>query len=191
MSRGRAQLCLPELDHEELFFQQKWYLPSESQLGDRESCTFEPCWRFVVSMRLVVRRSRRGLRFVGVREVRLERCSNCERELPAEPQAPIPLACRIRQWPGKGGEAHQLLPKTLRGYREYDLSTSCTSVTSLFRRLLELYFTSIYTQDPSTNLEMSDKNQDKSRGPPPPGLQRIVDKAEKEENFYDELYDGT
>jgi len=48
---------------------------------------------------------------------------------------------------------------------------------------------------------MPDKTEDKPRGPPPTGLpkneklpkslQSIVDKADKEENFYDELYDGT
>ncbi len=44
-------------------------------------------------------------------------------------------------------------------------------------------------------------DNDKSRGPPPSGLppreklpvklQKIVDGADKEDNFYDELYDGT
>jgi fission process protein 1 len=48
---------------------------------------------------------------------------------------------------------------------------------------------------------MSDKNSNKPKGPPPtdlpdpeklpPALQKIIDKADKEENFYDELYDGT
>ena len=47
---------------------------------------------------------------------------------------------------------------------------------------------------------MSGKDSDKRRGPPPtelperkplsPGLQKLVDKTEKDENFYDELYDG-
>lgn len=47
---------------------------------------------------------------------------------------------------------------------------------------------------------MAGKDSNTSRGPPttglpdaeklPDGLQRIVDKADKEENFYDELYDG-
>ena len=48
---------------------------------------------------------------------------------------------------------------------------------------------------------MSDKDSDKPRGPPPTdlpkpeklpaALQKILDKADKEDNFYDELYDGT
>lgn len=48
---------------------------------------------------------------------------------------------------------------------------------------------------------MSGNDSDKSRGPPPeglpereklsPALQKIIDKADKEDNFYDELYDGT
>jgi len=48
---------------------------------------------------------------------------------------------------------------------------------------------------------MSGNDSDKSRGNPPKGLpepeklpaalQKIIDKADKEENFYDELYDGT
>ena len=48
---------------------------------------------------------------------------------------------------------------------------------------------------------MAQDGSDKPRGPPPtglpkseklpPGLQKILDKADKEENFYDELYDGT
>jgi hypothetical protein len=47
---------------------------------------------------------------------------------------------------------------------------------------------------------MSDKGSDRRRGPPPgelpkpeklpPSLQKIIDKADKEDNFYDELYDG-
>jgi fission process protein 1 len=47
---------------------------------------------------------------------------------------------------------------------------------------------------------MTGKDSDKSRGPPPtdlparkelsPALQKLVDKTDKEENFYDELYDG-
>lgn len=47
---------------------------------------------------------------------------------------------------------------------------------------------------------MAGKDSNNSRGPPPSGLpnaeklpdglQKIVDKADKEENFYDELYDG-
>ncbi|KAF7924502.1 uncharacterized protein EAE98_006961 [Botrytis deweyae] len=47
---------------------------------------------------------------------------------------------------------------------------------------------------------MAGKDNNNSRGPPPTGLpdveklpegmQRIVDKADKEDNFYDELYDG-
>jgi hypothetical protein len=49
--------------------------------------------------------------------------------------------------------------------------------------------------------EMADKDANKSRGPPPgdlpkpeklpASLQKIIDKADKEDNFYDELYDGT
>jgi len=49
--------------------------------------------------------------------------------------------------------------------------------------------------------DMSDKDSHKPRGPPPsglpkreelpPALQKILDKADKEDNFYDELYDGT
>ncbi|KAN0096430.1 Mitochondrial 18 KDa protein (MTP18) domain containing protein [Hyaloscypha variabilis] len=48
---------------------------------------------------------------------------------------------------------------------------------------------------------MAKNDSDKPRGPPPsglpepeklpPALQRIIDKADKEDNFYDELYDGT
>lgn len=48
---------------------------------------------------------------------------------------------------------------------------------------------------------MPDKDSDKPRGPLPtdlpkpeklpPALQSIIDKADKEDNFYDELYDGT
>ncbi len=48
---------------------------------------------------------------------------------------------------------------------------------------------------------MSGNDSDKSRGSPPqglpqpeklpPALQKIIDKADKEDNFYDELYDGT
>jgi len=48
---------------------------------------------------------------------------------------------------------------------------------------------------------MAGKDSDKPRGPPPnglpepgklpPSLQKIIDKADKEDNFYDELYDGT
>jgi fission process protein 1 len=48
---------------------------------------------------------------------------------------------------------------------------------------------------------MPDKDSDKPRGTPPgdlpkpsklpTSLQRIIDKADKEDNFYDELYDGT
>lgn len=48
---------------------------------------------------------------------------------------------------------------------------------------------------------MPDKDSDKPRGAPPgdlpkpeklpPALQKIIDKADKEENFYDELYDGS
>jgi mitochondrial fission process protein 1 len=48
---------------------------------------------------------------------------------------------------------------------------------------------------------MAKNDSDKPRGPPanglpepeklPPALQKIVDKADKEDNFYDELYDGT
>lgn len=48
---------------------------------------------------------------------------------------------------------------------------------------------------------MAGNDSDKSRGPPPkglpepeklpPALQKIIDKADKEDNFYDELYDGT
>ncbi len=51
------------------------------------------------------------------------------------------------------------------------------------------------------SLKMANDDSNKPRGPPPsglpepeklpPALQRIVDKADKEENFYDELYDGT
>ena len=47
---------------------------------------------------------------------------------------------------------------------------------------------------------MSDKDSDKRKGPRPeglpkpeklpPALQKIIDKADKEESFYDELYDG-
>jgi hypothetical protein len=47
---------------------------------------------------------------------------------------------------------------------------------------------------------MSGKDSDKGRAPPPtdlpkpkplsPALQNIVDKVDKEDNFYDELYDG-
>ena len=47
---------------------------------------------------------------------------------------------------------------------------------------------------------MSGKDSDKGRGSPPTdlpkreklprSLQKIVDKADKDENFYDELYDG-
>jgi fission process protein 1 len=47
---------------------------------------------------------------------------------------------------------------------------------------------------------MSDKGSDRRREPPPgelpkpeklpPSLQKIIDKADKEDNFYDELYDG-
>jgi hypothetical protein len=54
-----------------------------------------------------------------------------------------------------------------------------------------------YTQ----SSKMAGNDSGKSRGPPPTGLpapeklpaelQRIVDKADREENFYDELYDGT
>jgi mitochondrial fission process protein 1 len=50
------------------------------------------------------------------------------------------------------------------------------------------------------NPEMSGKDADNGRGPPPTGLperkelsptlQKLVDKTDKEENFYDELYDG-
>jgi fission process protein 1 len=46
-----------------------------------------------------------------------------------------------------------------------------------------------------------DPETDKPRGPPPtglpapeklpPGLQKIVDKADKDESLYDELYEGT
>ena len=46
-----------------------------------------------------------------------------------------------------------------------------------------------------------DSETDKPRGPPPsglpepeklpPGLQKIIDKAEKEDSLYDELYEGT
>jgi len=48
---------------------------------------------------------------------------------------------------------------------------------------------------------MAGNDSDKPRGPRPtglpepeklpPSLQQIIDKADKEENFYDELYDGT
>jgi fission process protein 1 len=48
---------------------------------------------------------------------------------------------------------------------------------------------------------MAGKDSDKPRGPPPNELpepeklpssfQRIIDKADSEDNFYDELYDGT
>ena len=47
---------------------------------------------------------------------------------------------------------------------------------------------------------MPDKDSDKPRRPPtdlpkpeklPPALQKIIDRADKEENLYDELYDGT
>lgn len=48
--------------------------------------------------------------------------------------------------------------------------------------------------------DMSGKDSDKGRSSPPrdlperkslsPALQKLVDKADKEENFYDELYDG-
>lgn len=48
---------------------------------------------------------------------------------------------------------------------------------------------------------MSGNDSDKSRDPLPnglpepeklpPALQKLVDKADKEDNFYDELYDGT
>ncbi|KUJ16585.1 uncharacterized protein LY89DRAFT_585926 [Mollisia scopiformis] len=48
---------------------------------------------------------------------------------------------------------------------------------------------------------MSGNDSNKSRGSPPkglpepeklpPGLQKLVDRADKEDNFYDELYDGT
>ncbi|KAE9371477.1 hypothetical protein N431DRAFT_341852 [Stipitochalara longipes BDJ] len=48
---------------------------------------------------------------------------------------------------------------------------------------------------------MAKNDSDKPRGPPPsglpepeklpPALQKIIDKADKEDNFYDELYDGT
>jgi fission process protein 1 len=48
---------------------------------------------------------------------------------------------------------------------------------------------------------MAKNDSDKPRGPPPtglpepeklpPSLQKIIDKADKEDNFYDELYDGT
>jgi fission process protein 1 len=48
---------------------------------------------------------------------------------------------------------------------------------------------------------MSKNNSNKSQGPAPtglpepeklpPALQKILDKADREENFYDELYDGT
>jgi fission process protein 1 len=47
---------------------------------------------------------------------------------------------------------------------------------------------------------MSGKDADKGRGPPPSDLpprkplsaelQKLVDKSDKDENFYDELYDG-
>lgn len=47
---------------------------------------------------------------------------------------------------------------------------------------------------------MPGKDSDKGRGPPPedtperkqlsPTLQKLVDKTDKDENFYDELYDG-
>jgi fission process protein 1 len=50
-------------------------------------------------------------------------------------------------------------------------------------------------------LNMAKNDSDKPRGPPPsglpepeklpPALQKIVDKADKEDSFYDELYDGT
>jgi fission process protein 1 len=48
---------------------------------------------------------------------------------------------------------------------------------------------------------MPDKDSDKSGGSPPTdlpkrkklpkALQKIIDKADKEENFYDEIYDGS
>ena len=48
---------------------------------------------------------------------------------------------------------------------------------------------------------MAGKDSDKPRGPPPGDLpkpeklpaafQKIIDKADNEDNFYDELYDGT
>jgi hypothetical protein len=50
-------------------------------------------------------------------------------------------------------------------------------------------------------MSRNSSDNDKSRGPPPSGLppreklpaklQKIVDGADKEDNFYDELYDGT
>jgi hypothetical protein len=49
------------------------------------------------------------------------------------------------------------------------------------------------------NPEMPEKDSDKSRAPPTdlpvrkslsPALQKLVDKTDKDENFYDELYDG-
>lgn len=52
----------------------------------------------------------------------------------------------------------------------------------------------------STQFEMAGKDSNNARGAPPTGLpdneklpdglQKIVDTADKEENFYDELYDG-
>ena len=50
-------------------------------------------------------------------------------------------------------------------------------------------------------VKMAGKDSDKPRGPPPGDLpkpeklpdafQKIIDKADNEDNFYDELYDGT
>lgn len=69
--------------------------------------------------------------------------------------------------------------------------------TSLF---VTLIFSHRVPSVPFDNPEMPEKDSDKSRGSPPsdlpvrkslsPALQKLVDKTDKDENFYDELYDG-
>lgn len=66
---------------------------------------------------------------------------------------------------------------------------------SLFSQVIEIGFG-------ASSERMAGNNTEQPRGAPPPtdltkrkelpqGLQRIVDKADKDESFYDELYDGT